>query len=198
MNAIGKIFTIVILLINSLSVFGQNKDGMILRAGVTSTIFHKNNSAMLIQNGSAGNTIALDGMYYEGKLLIHPGIQFITYPKKYGKLREGFKNILSRQDSTYDFAFKLPVRLGVDLINLGEVRLRSSVGFYGLYSPDGIDVVTNDIAQTYYVTGGWTVNFGLILKCITLDLDYDGTLCRPSPKGPLYLRSVSFTAGFYF
>jgi hypothetical protein len=198
MHFIGRFFYISILVFFALPILAQNKDGVVFRAGISSSIFHKNNSAMLIHNGSAGNTIGFDGLFYEGKLLIHPGIHFITFPRKYGKLKESFKNILSKTDSTYDFAFKLPIRLGVNLLDIGNVRLSGSVGFYGLYSPDGIEVTMNDIEKSYFVTGGWTVNFGLILKCISLNIDYDGSLCRPSPKGPMYFKSVSFTAGFFF
>jgi hypothetical protein len=174
----------------------QNKDGVVFRGNIFVN-FSQNNSAMLIHNGSAGNTIGFDGLFYEGKLLIHPGIHFITFPRKYGKLKESFKNILSKPDSTYDFAFKLPIRLGVNLLDIGNVRLSGSVGFY-IYSPDGIEVTMNDIEKSYFVTGGWTVNFGLILKCISLNIDYDGSLCRPSPKSTCISKSVSFTAGFFF
>ena len=52
---------------------------------------------MLIHNGSAGNTIGFDGLFYEGKLLIHPGIHFITFPRKYGELKESFKTYFPNQ-----------------------------------------------------------------------------------------------------
>jgi len=199
MTVSGRIILYLFIITLSCSgLLAQDKNGVILKAGASSTIFHKNNGAALISNGSAGNTIGFDGMFYDGKLLIHPGIHLMTFPKRYGSLKGAFSKVLSRPDSTYDFAFKMPVRLGADLIDLGAVRLKGAVGFYGLYSPYGIDVRSEDIDKIYYVSGGWTLNVGLILKFFTLEMDYDASLCKRSADGPMFMRSISFTAGLYF
>lgn len=179
------------------NLFAQDKSGVVLKAGVNSTIF-RNYNATLISNASAGYTIGFDGLFYDNKLLIQPGIHLMTFPRKYTHVRAAFKDVFTRPDSTYDYAFKLPVRLGADLIDLGFFRLKGSAGFYGLYSHDGIYLKPKDVTKKYHVSGGWTVNVGVILKFLTIDLDYDSTFGRPEEDGPLYMRSLSLTAGLFF
>ncbi len=176
----------------------QSKDGMVLKAGVASTIFYKDQKAALIHHGSAGNTVGLDGLVYNGKLLIQPGIYFMTFPASHGPLKNAFKDVLSKEAGSYDYGILVPVRLGADLIDLGVFRLKSSVGMFGIYSPEGIDINTEAFSKTCYVAGGWTLHTGLILKFLTIDVDYFGSLCKPTSGGPLYMQSIAFTAGFYF
>ncbi|HRN33402.1 MAG TPA: hypothetical protein PLQ53_04385 [Saprospiraceae bacterium] len=191
-------FLLYCIILFTFSSQAQSKDGMVLKTGVSSTVFYKDRNAKLIHHASAGNTVGIDGLVYNGKLLIQPGIYFMSFPSSQGPLKGAFRDVLSREAGSYDYGILMPVRLGVDLIDLGAFRLKSSVGMFGIYSPEGIEINTEAFSKTCYVAGGWTLHAGMILKFFTLDVDYYGSLCKPSNGGPLYMQSIAFTAGFYF
>lgn len=197
LSAFRIICSFILFISSYFNLSAQDKSGVVLKAGVHSSLFRKDNAAF-ITNGSSGYSVGFDGLFYDNKLLIQPGIHLMTFPKKYGHIKESFKDVFTRPDSTYDYAFKLPVRLGADLIDLGAIRLKGSVGFYGLYSHDGIILKTKDVEQKFHVSGGYTVHVGIILKFFTIDLDYDSTFGRPEKDGPMYFRSLSLTAGLFF
>ncbi|MBK6374434.1 MAG: hypothetical protein IPL13_08990 [Saprospiraceae bacterium] len=181
----------------SCSIKAQNESGVILKAGIHSTVFRKDNCE-LIKNGSSGYTIGFDGLFYNGKILIQPGIHLMTFPKQYTPVKEAFHDVFSRPDTSFHYGFKMPVRLGANLIDLGVFRLKAAIGLYGFYSHDGIYLDSEGTQNVYYVSGGWTANVGVIIKFLTIELDYDRTFGKADDSGPLYMRSLSLTAGLLF
>lgn len=184
-------------LMNAFTLIAQEQNGVILKAGVHSTLFRKDNSE-LIKNGSAGYTIGFDGLFYDGKLLIQPGIHLMTFPNQYTPLKEAFQDVFSRPDTSFQYGFKMPVRIGTNLIDLGIFRLKAAIGLYGFYSHDGIRLHSEGVQNIYNVSGGWTANVGVIVKFLTIELDYDRTFGKADDSGPLYMRSLSLTAGLLF
>ncbi len=192
-----SVFAVFLFILLSSSLIAQDENGVILKAGVHSTLFRKDN-AVLIKNGSAGYTIGFEGLFYDGKLLIQPGIHLMTFPNQYTPLKEAFQDVFSRPDTSYQYGFKMPIRLGTNLIDLGVFRLKASVGLYGFYSHDGIYLYSEGIENIYHVSGGWTLNVGVIVKFLTLELDYDRTFGNKDDNGPLFMKSLSLTAGLLF
>lgn len=175
----------------------QSESGVVLKAGIHSTIFQREN-ATLISNGSAGYTIGFDGLFYDGKFLIQPGIHLMTFPNQQTGLKSAFKDVFTRPDSSYQYGFKMPIRVGTNLVDIGIFRLKGTFGLYGFYSHDGIVKIHNEIEKKCHVSGGWTLNVGLIIKFLSLEIDYDSTFGKADNRGPMYMRTIGFTAGLVF
>lgn len=180
----------------------KNANGVILKGGITSSLFLPN-QGRLIHNAATGYTFGFDGLFNDGNVIIQPGVHFMLVPKTYSALKSAFNKPANKpannREKEYHQMFKIPARLGLYLLNTGNLRLNIGAGLFGLYSPKGVTIIQPDYSKNFYrVAGGWNIHAGLLINPLMIEIEYDATFGTSSTKGPMYFRCISLTGGIFF
>lgn len=176
----------------------QRESGVVLKLGLTGTSFNPGHSKLL-SSMRTGYTFGFDGLFYDGWLLIQPGLHANLYndgnDRFFGSLEKPFDKIVH----TKNWTLHLPLRIGLNVLDTRAVRFKVTGGFFADYSPEGLDLQADGYSQPLrYFNIGWTANAGLIILPFSIEADYGRTFNKFSPDSNFSKEAFALSLGIIF
>lgn len=176
----------------------QRENGVIVKVGVTQTIFNRELSKTFA-DARPGYLIGFDGVFHDDLIIFQPGIYGVFHTDGYGEIFSQFDHFRDKLNSVHNWNLQFPMRIGFNVINAKGFRIKILGGVHAIYSPEGIDLSSEGYSrQLRYVNVGWNGNVSIILLPFSIDLDYGSTFNKFKSDGPLYGRYLALNLGIVF